>query len=577
MTATELSATALETAQHPIPAAPTGRTEVRDLATSADTTLANPHLRSRLLFLTLGARWLIVALGAVVAIQSRATTGDYTAIAVLGAIALALTINHCRTDSMSIQTPMVVAEVLACAGALAVSGGLTSPFVLAPAIPIMLAGLVLTDKQAVVLAYAALLATAGLSFAQRGEDAAQRSAALVGVVYLLCGILGVFTRRVMNDIGIQTVAALAEVNRLGQANELLVALHSVAQSMPASLDLAEVIATLRTRLHTTFDHSVLSLFIRNAATGQWHHELAEGVKSLGSCATDDLPAPMRAALEKPNAFVVTDYLVTETLGVSAFARSGLYAALRTQDQVVGLIAIEDDHGRRYDAASATQLDRIAPELALTLDNAVWFGRLRTLGAETERARIARDLHDRIAQSLAYVSFELEHMCTTDTAPDRRQLSGLREVIHDVVVELRDTLYDLRASINAGDSLVTVTRQYLQRFGEKHNLAVAFVADPGWAVPTTVEQELWRIVQEGLHNIVKHARADRVELTYHYSHGVAEIELRDNGCGFATKHVTSGHFGLMGMRERADAIGARLDLESHPGRGTSVRVWVEVPA
>ena len=73
------------------------------------------------------------------------------------------------------------------------------------------------------------------------------------------------------------------------------------------------------------------------------------------------------------------------------------------------------------------------------------------------------------------------------------------------------------------------------------------------------------------------RSDRVELQYQQSHGVAQIELRDNGCGFATKTVTSGQFGLMGMRERADAIGARLDIVSHPDRGTSVRVWVEVPA
>ena len=538
-------------------------------------TMAPPKLRDRLIVLTIGARWLTASMGTVVAVQDGAHAPTMVAAVLLGIIALSLTLRHTQIANLSISAGPVFVELAVCVAALGLSGGLTSPFVLAPAIPIMLAGFVLSDRQAVVLAYAALLATGSLSFVQRGENAAERSAALIGVVYLLCGVLGVFTRRVVSDMGEQHLDVLVEVNRLGQANALLVELHSVAQRMPASLDLVEVVTALRDRLHTQFDHSVLSLVIRNAATGQWHHELAEGVRELPPMSEEELPAPLRAALEKPGAFRVADYLVTETHGVSSFARSGLYCALRTRNQVVGVIAIEDDNARRYDLTEVAAMDGLSNELALTLDNAVWFGRLRTLGAETERARIARDLHDRIAQSMAYVSFELERMCDAPTPPTSPQLTGLREVIHDVVIELRDTLYDLRASISATDNLVAVTRQYAGRFQERHNIAIEFTCAGDWNVPTTVEQELWRIVQEALHNIAKHARADRVHLRYFTIGTTANIEVRDNGCGFAPKTVTSGHFGLMGMRERADAIGATIEIDSHPGRGTAIRISVEV--
>ena len=214
---------------------------------------------------------------------------------------------------------------------------------------------------------------------------------------------------------------------------------------------------------------------------------------------------------------------------------------------------------------------------MSFDNALWFARLRTLGADTERARIARDLHDRIAQSLAYVSFELErHSCAAEPVTTE-QLGQLREVIHEIVTELRDTLYDLRATISDQEDLASVAERYLEKLRARHNFDVNYEGPQGLRLPTVVEQELWRIVQEGLHNIAKHAGADRVDLRYAIDGNNAQVELRDNGCGFVPRQVPSGHYGMMGLRERAESIGATLDIASSPGRGTLIRISLEVAA
>ena len=133
------------------------------------TTIAPPKLRDRLIVLTIGARWLTASMGTVVAVQDGAHAPTMVAAALLGIIALSLTLRHTQIANLSISAGPVFVELAVCVAALGLSGGLTSPFVLAPAIPIMLAGFVLSDRQAVVLAYAALLATGSLSFVQRGE------------------------------------------------------------------------------------------------------------------------------------------------------------------------------------------------------------------------------------------------------------------------------------------------------------------------------------------------------------------------------------------------------------------------
>jgi signal transduction histidine kinase len=213
-------------------------------------------------------------------------------------------------------------------------------------------------------------------------------------------------------------------------------------------------------------------------------------------------------------------------------------------------------------------------LALSLDNARWFGRLHTLGAEAERSRIARELHDRIAQSLAYVTFELERL--QDLPGEKHdEIDNLHDVVRDIMQELRATIYQLRANVSEDNELTTVAAEFLARFQERTGISTSWAPDTSQRLPYRVEQELWRIVQEALANVDRHSGATQVVVRWEVEeHGGARLEVSDNGKGFDPARVAGDHYGIVGMRERAESIGARLQIVSRAGRGTSVVVELE---
>jgi signal transduction histidine kinase len=142
------------------------------------------------------------------------------------------------------------------------------------------------------------------------------------------------------------------------------------------------------------------------------------------------------------------------------SRSVLCTALRAHERVVGLVSLEHSNADTYTEEDSSLIMGLASSLALAVDNARWFSRLRTLGAEAERARIARDLHDNVAQSLAYVGFELDRLAVAHG--DDQELKDLQQVVRGVVAELRETLYQLRATVSENQDLVDVAREYITR-------------------------------------------------------------------------------------------------------------------
>jgi signal transduction histidine kinase len=258
----------------------------------------------------------------------------------------------------------------------------------------------------------------------------------------------------------------------------------------------------------------------------------------------------------------------------AETRSVLTTALRAHDRVVGLVSIEHSDADAYTEEDASLIAGLASSLALAVDNARWFSRLRTLGAEAERARIARDLHDNVAQSLAYVGFELDRLATVHG--DDPELKELQGVVRGVVAELRETLFQLRATVSESQDLVEVARDYITRWSNRTGIEADFSPETdGRRVPVQVEQELWRILQESLTNVERHADASHAWISWRIGDGRAQLEVRDDGRGMNTDVVSRERYGLVGIRERADAVGAHVTLVSEPENGTTVLVELEV--
>ena len=142
-------------------------------------------------------------------------------------------------------------------------------------------------------------------------------------------------------------------------------------------------------------------------------------------------------------------------------------------------------------------------------------------------------------------------------------------------EVRETLYDLRTDVSEGQGLVEVLEQFLARVADRRGLSVTFDHEGAGRLPVPQERELWRVAQEAVTNVEKHAQAAAVHVRWWCDNGSALLVVSDDGRGLPDRGATRiDAYGMLGMRERADAIGAHLEVESAPGHGTTVRCRLE---
>ncbi len=533
------------------------------------------RLETRLIVLTVVTRAITVVAGVLFGILNppKGSTFPYACVVLLTYTAVISwrQLHSASLDKIQLTT---LIELVLTVGAIMLTGGFKSPFILTPITSLLLAGYAWGRRATVGTAVAGVIATAAAIAIQSADAADERAASQIAVIFLLCGALGAFTRNLVVEIEEQRAAAIDQATQMATANDLLVSLHALAQTLPASFDLGEVVESIRQRVRALFPYTALVVLVPDDAGSGWRAELAEGVRVPPRLAENELPAPLRRAMTTTRAVVVTDRLANaDETGFAALCRSGLYTALRARGALVGTVAIEHIPADAYGADERDLLESLSSVLALSLDNARWFGRLHTLGAEAERGRIARELHDRIAQSLAYVTFELERL---QHLPGEKleELDNLHDVVRDIMQELRETIYQLRANVSEDNELTTVAADYLARFEERTGISATWAPETVRRLPYRVEQELWRIVQEALANVDRHSGASQVIVRWEVDEHGARLEISDNGKGFDPSRVAGDHYGIVGMRERADAIGAHLQIVSRSGRGTSVVVELE---
>jgi two-component system, NarL family, sensor histidine kinase DevS len=196
--------------------------------------------------------------------------------------------------------------------------------------------------------------------------------------------------------------------------------------------------------------------------------------------------------------------------------------------------------------------------------------------ELERARLARELHDETGQALTSILLglkPLEQTAATDEA--RAAVASLRELVVSTLQNVRRLAVELRPSALDDFGLVSAVERLADTFRDQSGLQVDLEAQVGdERLPREVETAFYRIIQEALTNIVKHARASRVSILLTYRDGSVAAIVEDDGSGFDPSATSDDGLGLVGMRERVGLIGGRLRIESAPGSGTTVRA--EVP-
>ena len=495
---------------------------------------------------------------------------------VLMAYALWRTVTPIRYYGDSLRSLVAVyADVALCLAIVVITGYWDSPYIFSLVTSIMLAGFARGFSFAIRCAVASVLAIAlPLIEIQGWQDSLGKSAQWGGEL-LLVGLIAGYARRIYQESRQQTTEALGRLHSLSEANALLSELHRVAQVLPASLDLNETVAATVARVRELVDPDLVAVLLRDDATGSWSVALAEGVRLPRVIDDAELPTPLRRALAASVSLVVDD-LGRHGPGLSPSSHTGLYAALRARDRIVGVMAAERRSSDGMTQRELGLVDGLAEQAALAIDNARWFGSLRRLGADEERTRIARELHDRVGQSLAYLAFELDRI----TARSREggvstDLEKLQGEVRQVIGEVRETLYDLRTDVSEGQDLVSTLNTYLHRVRQRTSIETEFVNTATARLPLPVERELWRIAQEAITNVERHARANHIRVRWTTDGRTGLLEVEDDGQGLgATGAGRADSYGILGMRERAAVIGASLEIDSAPGTGTTVRCRVK---
>lgn len=323
-------------------------------------------------------------------------------------------------------------------------------------------------------------------------------------------------------------------------------------------------------------------------------EMLEAERCLrpGDCLCGGFAAPTSAGSAPPApaegaaAVRVIPLRVEGTGGAGAstcerFGFSGLVTIpVRMHEQVLGEV------GLLYRGAAPTLaeedralLDSLASHLASGMESLRASALEREAAVAEERTLLARELHDSIAQSLAFLKIQSQLLRTAmqryDDVATSRAMQELDAGIHECTADVRELLVHFRTRTNS-DDIVPALRTTLQKFEHQTGLPAHLeVHGSGTPLPPDVQVQLLHVVQEALSNVRKHAQADRVWVDVHQQ-PAWRIEVRDNGRGFDDGAVAPDetHVGLRIMRERAAGIGARVEVDSQPGQGT--RVVVTLP-
>lgn len=200
--------------------------------------------------------------------------------------------------------------------------------------------------------------------------------------------------------------------------------------------------------------------------------------------------------------------------------------------------------------------------------------------EEERQRVARDIHDGPAQTLANVVLRAEiceKLLDSDIEQVRAELRQLKDVVRRSLQDIRKVIHDLRPMTLDDLGLVPTLRRYINDMKDQHGFLIDFsVAGKEERLPSHVEVGIFRIVQEALNNIIKHAKAQNVLVRVEFSPDTLKVLVQDDGVGFAVDEAlgrVGDHYGLLSMRERVELLQGVWELDSAPGEGTRIRVQV----
>jgi len=418
----------------------------------------------------------------------------------------------------------------------------------------------------------------------------------VGILTLIHGESGYYTParvEVVRAFAAQAAVAIenarlftAEQERVNQ----LRVINQVSQTIAGILDVDGLLRQTAALIHKRFgyDHVGIGLVedecvVYRAGAGQLTspegdilfspNTLRVGKDGLtGRVASTGLPIVV------PDVSLDPRYVPMEGLRT----RSELVLPIKSKEVVIGVLDIQSERANEFDQSDVDLLQALANQLAVAIENARLYEGAGQLAALEERQKLARELHDSVSQALYGIALgtRTARMVLDRSPADEATRDKLGEALDYVLTqtdagmaEMRALIFELRPESLQSEGLVAALRKQTAALQARHQIPVAteFGSEP--ELPLPQKEMLYRVAQEAMHNIVKHAQATSAEVRLVGDNGKVILEVCDNGQGFDMSQEFPGHLGLKSMRERVERAGGMLTIASAPAEGTRVVVKV----
>jgi signal transduction histidine kinase len=369
-------------------------------------------------------------------------------------------------------------------------------------------------------------------------------------------------------------------------SQQLESLNEIGGALVGELELGPLLDLVATRLRELIGARLVAIALPAGAGLRIAAADGEGVADLAAFNLLERDSKTGRVLERGRSERVDSLLedpevnqeVTRRLGAS----TGLYVPLLSRERPIGVLVAHDKIGRdpRFTSADLRLAEQFANRAAIAVDLSQRVARdaLRRVvsGQELERRRLARELHDETGQALTSILLGLRAV-EEASSPDEMSAAAthLRELVVGTLQDVRRLAVQLRPKALDDFGLVPAVDHLVQTFSEATAIRVDLEAQLGEGrLPAEVETTLYRIVQEALTNIVKHAEASMVSILLVRSGVSATVVVEDDGQGFDPAKLREEGMGIIGMRERVELHEGRLRVESTPGMGTTL--VAEVP-
>jgi PAS domain S-box-containing protein len=255
-----------------------------------------------------------------------------------------------------------------------------------------------------------------------------------------------------------------------------------------------------------------------------------------------------------------------------YIRSWMAVPLSHKEQIIGMLTLSSREPNYYTPRHASLALAIANQAAVALANARLYEQAQELAALEERQRLARELHDSVSQALYGITLGTHTARTLlqrDPSKVAEPLDYVLSQAETALTEMRALIFELRPESLEAEGLVAAISRQAAASNARHEIVVTTELCDEPDLSLKAKEELYRVVQEALHNTARHARAKKVNVSMRWDSDGLLLEICDDGVGFDTSRSFPGHLGLHSMRERISRLGGTLRIESTPGQGTCI--------